>query len=87
MAAHPSWPNIGMFRRRAEAALWQEHRDPATVRRFFAAGPPIIPKGRFALGREIISGRAERGILICGSGVGEIGHNLADIDGAAQADP
>jgi soluble lytic murein transglycosylase len=54
MAAHPSWPNIGMFRRRAEAALWQEHRDPATVRRFFAAGPPITPKGRFALGRALL---------------------------------
>ena len=31
MATHPSWPNIGMFRRRAEAALWQEHRDLVLV--------------------------------------------------------
>jgi soluble lytic murein transglycosylase len=55
MAAHPSWPNIGMFRRRAEAALWQEHRDPTTVRAFFAEEPPMTPKGRFALARALLA--------------------------------
>ena len=55
MAAHPSWPNSGMFRRRAEAALWQEHRDPATVRAFFADEPPITAKGRFALARALLA--------------------------------
>jgi soluble lytic murein transglycosylase len=55
MATHPSWPNIGMFRRRAEAALWQEHRDPATVRAFFAEEPPMTPKGRFALARALLA--------------------------------
>jgi soluble lytic murein transglycosylase len=55
MAAHPSWPNIGMFRRRAEAALWQEHRDPATVRAFFAEEPPMTAKGRFALARALLA--------------------------------
>jgi soluble lytic murein transglycosylase len=55
MATHPSWPNIGMFRRRAEAALWQEHRDPAAVRAFFAEEPPMTPKGRFALGRALLA--------------------------------
>jgi soluble lytic murein transglycosylase len=55
MAAHPSWPNIGMFRRRAEAALWQEHRDPTTVRAFFADESPITAKGRFALARALLA--------------------------------
>jgi soluble lytic murein transglycosylase len=55
MAAHPSWPNIGMFRRRAEAALWQEHRDPGTVRAFFADEPPMTAKGRFALARALLA--------------------------------
>jgi soluble lytic murein transglycosylase len=53
MANHPSWPSTLMFRRRAEAALWQEHRDPSTVRAFFAEEPPITAKGRFALARAL----------------------------------
>src|SRR5262249_60434605 len=29
---NPGWPNIGLLRRRAEAALWKERLDPPTVR-------------------------------------------------------
>jgi soluble lytic murein transglycosylase len=29
---NPGWPNIGLLRRRAEAALWKERLDPRTVR-------------------------------------------------------
>src|ERR1700752_432978 len=36
IGANPSWPRINVFRRRAEAALWQEQAEPATVRAFFA---------------------------------------------------
>ena len=28
---NPGWPNIGLLRRRAEAALWKERLDPPTV--------------------------------------------------------
>src|SRR5262249_59138793 len=37
---NPSWPSIGMLRRRAERTLWEERRDPATVRNFFASQKP-----------------------------------------------
>ena len=30
---NPSWPGIGLLRRRAEAGLWKERLDPRTVRR------------------------------------------------------
>src|SRR5262249_35162172 len=49
-----SWPSIGMFRRRAEAALWQERVDPAVVRDFFAASKPRTAKGRLALARALM---------------------------------
>ncbi len=32
--ANPDWPSMPLLRRRAEARLWQERRDAATVRRF-----------------------------------------------------
>ena len=31
----PSWPNIGLLGRRAEAALWKERLDPQIVRGYF----------------------------------------------------
>ncbi len=36
IAENPSWPAIGLLRRRAEATLWSDRPDPAFVRRFFA---------------------------------------------------
>ena len=51
---NPSWPGIPLLRRRAEGALWQERRDPATVHRFLA-GNPTSAKGRFALARVLIA--------------------------------
>jgi len=50
ISANPDWPSIPAFRRRAEARLWQEHRDPETVRRFVAE-KPASPAGRLALAR------------------------------------
>src|SRR5882672_300249 len=55
IAANPSWPSIGFFRRRAEAMLWQERADPATVRAFFAKDQPLTAKGRFALARTLLA--------------------------------
>jgi soluble lytic murein transglycosylase len=54
IAANPSWPNIGMFRRRAEAMLWQERADLATIRPF-TGDRPLSAKGRFALGRALLA--------------------------------
>ena len=52
--ANPSWPSAGMLRRRAEARLWQEKRDAATVQRFFASQPPLGTLGKLALGRALL---------------------------------
>lgn len=52
---NPGWPSIGMFRRRAEAMLWQEHADPSTVRVFFASSRPLTCKGRLALARALLA--------------------------------
>ena len=55
ISANPSWPSIGLLRRRAEAMLWQEHADPATVRAFFGKDPPLSAKGRLALARALLA--------------------------------
>jgi soluble lytic murein transglycosylase len=52
--ANPGWPSIPLLRQRAEARLWQERRDAATVRRFFD-GEPTSPIGRLALARVLLS--------------------------------
>jgi soluble lytic murein transglycosylase len=43
VAENPSWPAVGMLRRRAEATLWSDRRDPAFVRAFFANGTRACP--------------------------------------------
>ena len=50
---HPAWPTMAL-RRLAEARLWQERRDGATVQRFLA-GEPVTAKGRLALARVRIA--------------------------------
>ena len=34
LRTNPDWPSLPLLRRRAEAKLWQEQHDGATVRRF-----------------------------------------------------
>jgi soluble lytic murein transglycosylase len=53
------WPSIPQLRRRAEAKLWQERRDAATVRRFIGE-EPTSTAGRLALARVLI-GEGDRG--------------------------
>ena len=48
--ANPDWPSMSLLRRRAEARLWQERRDGATVRRF-VGDKPTSALGRLALAR------------------------------------
>jgi soluble lytic murein transglycosylase len=50
IADNPNWPSMALLRRRAEARLWQERSDAATVRRFIG-DQPASAKGRFALAR------------------------------------
>ncbi len=54
IAANPNWPSLTMFRKRAEALLWQERADLATVRGF-TGDTPISGKGRFALARAYLA--------------------------------
>ena len=51
---NPSWPNIGLLRRRAEAALWKERLDPRTVRGYFDKHQPLTTQGKFALARALL---------------------------------
>jgi len=51
---NPMWPSIGLLRRRAEATLWQERLDPATVRSYFGKSRPLSAKGKFALARALL---------------------------------
>jgi soluble lytic murein transglycosylase len=55
ISANPSWPSIGLLRRKAEAMLWQEQAEPAAVRVIFAKDPPRTAKGRFALARALLA--------------------------------
>jgi soluble lytic murein transglycosylase len=53
--ANPSWPSQSFLRRRGEAALWDDHRDDATVWSWFENQSPLSAKGRFALARAMIA--------------------------------
>src|SRR5262249_34966873 len=50
--ANADWPATSSMRRRSEARLWQERRDPETIRRF-TGGQPLSPIGRLALARVL----------------------------------
>jgi soluble lytic murein transglycosylase len=62
--ANPSWPSVGMLQKRAEGALWEDKRDAATVRAYFASAEPKSGKGRLALARAFLAqgdhGNAQR---------------------------
>ena len=53
--SNPTWPSISLFRRRAEATLWQERADNASIRGYFANNEPLTAKGRFALARALLA--------------------------------
>jgi soluble lytic murein transglycosylase len=54
IADNPNWPSLGLMRRRAEARLWQEQSDAATVHGF-TGDQPVSAKGRFALARVLLA--------------------------------
>ena len=53
IAGNPEWPGVTLLRRRAEARLWQEKSDAATVHAF-TSDHPLTAKGRFALARTLL---------------------------------
>jgi soluble lytic murein transglycosylase len=53
--ANPGWPSVGMLRRRAEGALWDDSAPPGKVRAFFGESKPASAKGKFALARAMIA--------------------------------
>jgi len=55
VAANPSWPSQTFMRRRIEAALWDDHRDDATVWAWFENESPLSAKGKFSLARAMIA--------------------------------
>jgi soluble lytic murein transglycosylase len=54
IADNPGWPSMGLMRRRAEARLWQEKADAATVLSFIG-DRPTSAKGRLALARALLA--------------------------------
>jgi soluble lytic murein transglycosylase len=66
ITANPSWPSQSFMRRRLEAALWDDHRDDATVMSWFENETPLSAKGRFSLARALLArgdrANAERNI-------------------------
>jgi peptidoglycan lytic transglycosylase len=54
IADNPGWPSMNLMRRKAEARLWQERGDAATVHRF-TGDQPVSAKGRFALARVLLA--------------------------------
>src|SRR5262249_57588782 len=55
MQSNADWPSIPALRRRAEARLWQERREPSTVPRFLCR-QPVSAIGRPALPRVVKGG-------------------------------
>jgi soluble lytic murein transglycosylase len=55
IAANPGWPSVPMFRRKAEAALWQNNESDGAIRAFFAGSKPVSAKGRLAYARALLA--------------------------------
>jgi len=60
MSANPSWPSQNFFRRRLEAALWDDRREDSAVWSWFDNETPISAKGRLALAKAMLA-RGDRG--------------------------
>lgn len=55
IAANQNWPNLAMFRKRAEAMFWVENVKPAQVLSFFKDSPPQSGMGRLVLARAFLA--------------------------------
>jgi soluble lytic murein transglycosylase len=54
IADNPSWPSMGVLRRRAEARLWQERSNATTVHGF-TGDRPVSARGHLALARVLVA--------------------------------
>ncbi|KRQ98470.1 lytic transglycosylase domain-containing protein [Bradyrhizobium valentinum] len=54
IAANPEWPSTALLRRRAEARLWEQRSDAATIRGFIG-DRPTSAKGKLALARVLLA--------------------------------
>jgi len=52
--ANLSWPSLNLFRRRGEAALWDDRREDQAVMSFFANDMPLSAKGKLCLARAML---------------------------------
>ena len=59
---NPDWPSIPLLRRRAEARLWQQRRDAATVRGFIGSEPAGV-YGQLALARLLLAAGDRAGAM------------------------
>ncbi len=57
--SNPDWPGLSGFRRRGEAALWDDARDDNTVFAFFGGSSPLSAKGKLVLARALL-GRGDK---------------------------
>ena len=55
ISANPSWPSQTFLRRRLKSALWDDHREDATVWSWFENKSPVSAKGKFSLARVLIA--------------------------------
>ena len=67
IADNPSWPSLGMFRRRAEGMLWVENVKPSQALSFFDGSPPQSGIGRLVLARALLAQGDKEGAstLVC----------------------
>lgn len=52
---NPAWPNVPLFRRRAENALWDDGIEDAAVLGFFAHSRPTTAKGHYVLAHALLA--------------------------------
>jgi soluble lytic murein transglycosylase len=55
ITANPGWPSLNLFRRRGEAALWDDKRDDAAVMNWFTTETPLSAKGKLCLARALLA--------------------------------
>lgn len=53
--ANPRWPGVDVFRRRAEARLWSERREPGAVLAHFSNQEPLGVLGKLAMARALLA--------------------------------
>jgi soluble lytic murein transglycosylase len=61
VAENPVWPSVGLLRKRAEAALWDDRGEVATILHYFAQSPPLSGKGHLAYARALKARGDHRG--------------------------